>query len=47
MKKKTKVKQTDYRPLITRNARGTVLTVPVSALSGFISIYPNIKKAGK
>ena len=47
MKQTKKTKVVDYTPLITRNEKGTVLSVPISALKGFISIYPVIKKEVK
>jgi hypothetical protein len=40
-------KTVDYTPLITRNEKGTVLSIPTSAISGWISIFPTIKPAGK
>jgi hypothetical protein len=49
MKKQVKIQQkpVDYTPLITRNEKGTVLSIPTSAISGWISIFPTIKPAGK
>jgi hypothetical protein len=49
MKKQTKTqtKPVDYTPLITRNEKGTVLSIPTSAISGWISIFPTIKPVGK
>lgn len=40
-------KPVDYSAYITRNSRGTVLSVPVSALRGYIRILPTIKPAKK
>jgi hypothetical protein len=40
-------KPVDYTSYITRNSKGTVLSVPVSALHGYIRILPTIKPSAK
>jgi len=47
MKQDKKTKVVDYSSLITRNKYGTVLSVPVSALRGYIRLHPVIKKEVK
>jgi hypothetical protein len=44
---KTQTKPVDYTPLITRNEKGTVLSIPTSAISGWISIYPDNQASRK